>query len=198
MLCTFHHHLVHEGGWSLTAAVDGAFLFHSPAGKPLAAEPPYERVEDGQAWLREWADKRILDTGPESICRSGTGRTRTMARPWMGYWKRGRSYRIQRRSRPPATPGREAACRTGNWQRNRRSRMRTARWLAREGGPPRLQIQHLAVHIQVRLPVLKVAGDLPPLPDALHAELVDRHPFPLVQAGEHAPRGADDAGMAEL
>jgi hypothetical protein len=65
MLCTFHHHLVHEGGWSITAAAEGAFLFHSPAGRPLAAEPPCERVEDSLAWLCEWADERALDLGPD-------------------------------------------------------------------------------------------------------------------------------------
>ena len=36
MLCTFHHHLVHEGGWTVTAEADGAFAFHSPVGRLLA------------------------------------------------------------------------------------------------------------------------------------------------------------------
>ena len=37
MLCTFHHHLVHEGGWTVTAGADGAFVFHSPAGSAACA-----------------------------------------------------------------------------------------------------------------------------------------------------------------
>ncbi len=37
MLCTFHHHLVHEGGWTITVGADGTFVFHSPAGRLLAA-----------------------------------------------------------------------------------------------------------------------------------------------------------------
>jgi hypothetical protein len=61
MLCTVHHHLVHEGGWSITAAADGAFLFYSPHGKPLAAAPPRECVADGQAWLRTWAEENNVN-----------------------------------------------------------------------------------------------------------------------------------------
>jgi hypothetical protein len=66
MLCTVHHHLVHEGGWTVTAGADGVFLFHPPAGEPLAHNPPTARVDDIPAWLREWADERNLDLGPEA------------------------------------------------------------------------------------------------------------------------------------
>ena len=65
MLCTFHHHLVHEGGWTVTAAAESAFAFHSPAGALLAPEPPHELVDDSLDWLREWADEHKLDLGPE-------------------------------------------------------------------------------------------------------------------------------------
>ena len=65
MLCTFHHHLVHEGGWTVTAAVDGAFAFRSPAGRPLAVGPAREVLDDSVDWLRAWADERDLDLGPE-------------------------------------------------------------------------------------------------------------------------------------
>ena len=65
MLCTFHHHLVHEGGWTVSAGVEGAFAFHSPAGRLVAPEPPRELVADTLDWLREWADERNLDLGPD-------------------------------------------------------------------------------------------------------------------------------------
>ncbi len=66
MLCTGHHHLVHEGGWTVTAEADGAFAFHSPAGKLLAPEPPRELVADTLDWLRECADERNLNLGPDA------------------------------------------------------------------------------------------------------------------------------------
>jgi len=45
--------------------VDGAFLFHSPTGKLLAAVPPREHMENILAWPREWAEENDLDIGPE-------------------------------------------------------------------------------------------------------------------------------------
>jgi hypothetical protein len=57
---------VHEGGWTITVGVDGAFLFHSPTGKPLAAVPPREHVGDILAWPREWAEANDLDIGPDT------------------------------------------------------------------------------------------------------------------------------------
>ena len=65
MLCTFHHHLVHEGGWTVTASGESAFAFHSPVGKLLAPEPQCELVSDASDWLRGWAEERNLDLGPE-------------------------------------------------------------------------------------------------------------------------------------
>ena len=64
MLCTVHHHLVHEGGWTVNAGAEGVFSFHSPTGKLVALEPARELVGDGAGWLREWADERALDLGP--------------------------------------------------------------------------------------------------------------------------------------
>jgi hypothetical protein len=64
MLCTVHHHLVHEGGWTVTAVADGVFCFHSPTGQLVAPEPARELVGDRTGWLREWADERALDLGP--------------------------------------------------------------------------------------------------------------------------------------
>jgi hypothetical protein len=66
MLCSFHHHLVHEGGWRISAAADGSFLFHPPGGNPLAAVPPPEHVVGAVAWLRNWAEENDLHLGPET------------------------------------------------------------------------------------------------------------------------------------
>jgi hypothetical protein len=73
MLCTFHHHLVHEGGWTITAEANGALAFHSPAGKPLAQEPPRERIDNVLVWLHEWAQERNLDLGPDVNAPQGDG-----------------------------------------------------------------------------------------------------------------------------
>jgi hypothetical protein len=85
MLCTFHHHLVHEGGWTVTASADGVlaervlpygvFAFRSPAGTLLAPEPPREVVNDTLGWLRAWADERKLDLGPEVNLPQWDGKT---------------------------------------------------------------------------------------------------------------------------
>jgi hypothetical protein len=42
VLCSFHHRLVHEGGWSVGRAADGALLFAPPGGKALVLAPPGE------------------------------------------------------------------------------------------------------------------------------------------------------------
>ena len=36
-----------------------------PRGKPLAQKPPREPVDDALVWMREWADERGLDLGPD-------------------------------------------------------------------------------------------------------------------------------------
>ena len=66
MLCSFHHHLVHEGGWRISAAADGSFLFHPPVGNPLAPVPPREPIGNAVAWLRTWAQENDLHLGPET------------------------------------------------------------------------------------------------------------------------------------
>ena len=65
-LCAAHHHLVHEGGWSVARTAEGELLFKSPKGKALPVEPPRELVEDTLVWLREWAIDRGLDLGPDA------------------------------------------------------------------------------------------------------------------------------------
>jgi hypothetical protein len=66
MLCTGHHHLVHEGGWSVARGTDGDLVFASPAGKPLPSEPHREWVENILSLLGEWADEHELDLGPDA------------------------------------------------------------------------------------------------------------------------------------
>ena len=65
MLCTFHHHLVHEGGWTIVAVADATFVFRSPAGRSFAPTPAREGVGDILGWLGGWAEGRNLDLGPE-------------------------------------------------------------------------------------------------------------------------------------
>jgi hypothetical protein len=66
MLCTAHHHLVHEGGWTVARDARGQLVFTAPSGKAQAAEPPSEWVDDILTWLREWSDEHGLDLGPDA------------------------------------------------------------------------------------------------------------------------------------
>ena len=65
LLCTFHHHLVHEGGWTVTAGSNGTFSFHAPLGEVLEPEPPVVPIDGRPDWIREWAYQRGLRLGPE-------------------------------------------------------------------------------------------------------------------------------------
>ena len=66
LLCTFHHHLVHEGGWSVARTADGELCFRAPDGKELPAVPAREASEDALTFLHEWADERGLDLGADT------------------------------------------------------------------------------------------------------------------------------------
>ena len=57
---------MHEGGWRISAAADGSFLFHPPGGNPLEAVPPREQVDGAVAWLRDWAQENDLHLGTET------------------------------------------------------------------------------------------------------------------------------------
>jgi hypothetical protein len=64
--CTFHHHLVHEGGWTVARGENGELAFAAPDGRALQAEPPRQMVEDVLESLHEWAGERGLDLGADS------------------------------------------------------------------------------------------------------------------------------------
>jgi len=66
MLCTVHHRMVHEGGWSVVRTEEGELRFASPAGEPVAGVPLLEGIEGTLTWLQEWAEERRLDLGPDA------------------------------------------------------------------------------------------------------------------------------------
>jgi hypothetical protein len=66
LLCTFHHHLVHEGGWTVARGENGELAFAAPDGRALPVEPPRQIVQAVLESLHEWADDRGLDLGPDS------------------------------------------------------------------------------------------------------------------------------------
>jgi hypothetical protein len=66
LLCTHHHHLVHEGGWSVARMADGELRFKAPDGREVPAVPAREASEDAVVWVREWAEERGLDIGAET------------------------------------------------------------------------------------------------------------------------------------
>jgi len=66
LLCTFHHHLVHEGGWSVARTSDGQIAFTTPDGRALPLVPAREVSEDSLVFLREWAEERALDLGADA------------------------------------------------------------------------------------------------------------------------------------
>jgi hypothetical protein len=66
LLCTVHHHLVHEGGWTIARGAGGELAFTSPAGRGLSVDPPRERVGDILTWLGEWTDAHGVKPGPDT------------------------------------------------------------------------------------------------------------------------------------
>ena len=66
LLCTHHHHLVHEGGWSGERGEHDAWLFVAPDGARVEAAVRPAITGDTLTWLREWADERVLDLGPDA------------------------------------------------------------------------------------------------------------------------------------
>ena len=66
LLCSHHHHLVHEGGWSIERTSDGELRFRAPDGKEVPAVPACEASKDALAFLHEWAEDRGLDLGADT------------------------------------------------------------------------------------------------------------------------------------
>jgi hypothetical protein len=66
LLCSHHHHLVHEGGWSLERTADGDLRFKAPDGHEVPAVPARETSEDALLFLHEWAEDRGLDLGADT------------------------------------------------------------------------------------------------------------------------------------
>ena len=74
LLCSAHHWMVHEGGWTVTAGADDRFAFESPAGRWVSLLPSGELVSDAAGWLREWAEENDLDLGSEVNAPLGDGK----------------------------------------------------------------------------------------------------------------------------
>jgi len=61
-LCWHHHHVVHEGGWTVELRPGGDVVFRRPDGAPVEATPPMP-TGDVAAVV---AEQRGLDIGPET------------------------------------------------------------------------------------------------------------------------------------
>jgi len=64
--CSYHHHLMHEGGWSVHRTAEGDLCFRAPDGHELPSVPVQEVSEDALAFLHEWAEDRGLDLGADT------------------------------------------------------------------------------------------------------------------------------------
>jgi hypothetical protein len=64
LLCPRHHHMVHEDGFTIHVATDGALVFGSPKRRPLVSVPPRPLVEDAMQALQEWAAERDIEITP--------------------------------------------------------------------------------------------------------------------------------------
>ena len=64
LLCTRHHHLIHEGGFTMERAADGSLLFHAPTHKPIPWHPPRHEIEDAVHDLEQWARDRNVEITP--------------------------------------------------------------------------------------------------------------------------------------
>ena len=66
LLCMHHHHLVHEGGWSVERTPGGELRFRAPDGREVPAVPAREASENALVYLHEWAEDRGLDLGADT------------------------------------------------------------------------------------------------------------------------------------
>jgi hypothetical protein len=67
LLCSRHHRLLHEGGWSIDRMEgDDELVFRSAEGTCIPAQPPVCAVEAAQESLQIWAAERGLQLGPDT------------------------------------------------------------------------------------------------------------------------------------
>jgi hypothetical protein len=67
LFCPRHHHLVHEGGFTIERPLTtGALSFRAPTGALLPANPPRETIENAVEWLRTWAADHDLEIGADT------------------------------------------------------------------------------------------------------------------------------------
>lgn len=62
-LCWQHHHLVHEGGWTISGNADGELTFTSPFGRVRTNRPP-PLLPDTRARLHELTGLDVVDPEP--------------------------------------------------------------------------------------------------------------------------------------
>jgi hypothetical protein len=76
LLCTRHHRLVHEGGFTIERAVEraveradqsmAALTFRAPGGKAIVAVPSAAAIEDAIVRLHTWAQERDIQIEPDT------------------------------------------------------------------------------------------------------------------------------------
>jgi hypothetical protein len=64
LLCPRHHRMVHEDGFAIATAADGALVFRSPSHRPMPQNPSRATVEAAAQSLQEWAAERDLEITP--------------------------------------------------------------------------------------------------------------------------------------
>jgi hypothetical protein len=62
LVCRHHHRLLHEGGFGLRRAIDGALEFTTPDGKPIPEAPETRSRGNAQSLLDENTDNGIRIT----------------------------------------------------------------------------------------------------------------------------------------
>ena len=106
LLCSHHHRLVHEGGWSVERTAEGDLCFNAPDGHELPAVPPSEASEDALAFLHEWAEDRGIDLGADTNMPLWDGTRPNMTGPWRLWCRRrgceGARTRLAMMFEPPA------------------------------------------------------------------------------------------------
>jgi hypothetical protein len=66
LLCSRHHQLVHEEGFTLVRNSSGTLTFRGPTGSPLPAVPSHAPVENAIEWLHTRAAANDLEIGPDT------------------------------------------------------------------------------------------------------------------------------------